>query len=95
MCDGEAMTNNDVKRFVLSSGFPREHADGKYVLATDYDSLLSRVARLEEENARLRTELHVVAEAIWQNVNATEMRHWAQGIKVNIAGDLPKFTVEF
>lgn len=50
-----------VLRYVLSNGFPREHDDGKYVLATAYDALTTQLTAMhadwhasEDENARLK-----------------------------------------
>ena len=45
---------SEVKRYVLSSGFPREHADGKYVLSSDYDSLRTQLSAVEAERDRIR-----------------------------------------
>ncbi|HXE08314.1 MAG TPA: hypothetical protein VN612_10480 [Acidobacteriaceae bacterium] len=34
------MSADNVKRYALSTGFPREHKDGKYVLSKDYDAVV-------------------------------------------------------
>lgn len=45
--------------------------------------------------AALQKELWLVAECIFQNVSAGEMKHWAQGIRVTLQGDgPPRFTVD-
>jgi hypothetical protein len=48
----------DVKRYVLSSGFPREHEDGKYVLYNDHTRVLaekdaSHAAEIAQREARI------------------------------------------
>ncbi len=54
MTDEQTIKRLGAARYVLSNGFPREHTDGKYVLAKDYDAL-------REQNARLVAALEKLA----------------------------------
>lgn len=59
------------------------------VAKADRDKWFGRAKALEKEQ-------WLIAECIFQNVSAGEMKHWAQGIKVSLscADEVPRFTVE-
>lgn len=58
-------------------------------IAGKFTKACARIRELEKEQ-------WLVAECIFQNVSAGEMKHWAQGIKVSLSGadKVPRFTVE-
>lgn len=56
-------------------------------------ALTKRVYALGAERDAAKRELFVVAEALWQNVNREDMKHWAQNIRVSVLGpDAVKIT---
>jgi hypothetical protein len=62
----------------------------------DKGAIASELAARDIRIELLEKELWVVAECIFQNVSAGEMKHWAQGIKVQLKGadTVPSFTVD-